>query len=323
MEKPVVKKSLPVTALVLIIVITITVVMPVVVYADTSGQQKQVTTGQKNIVLRARQVYEIEWTPVRDVYMWDRNNDRIVRENNYGDEENGENESDVDEVRSVYVSISDFDMTKNAVFKAGVTVQGLPYGMPRTANYVPLGTSFSQFLAEVENSGSRFYTSFAARYRISPYYSLDCSAFVTWAWGLESLHKTWDLPDVSTDIGNDLNLVELGDALNLSGLHVVLVTEVEYDDGEISAIGIMELYPPKATYTLYGQGGTRPLQDVMRLYLDRGYTILRYNNRENVEYIHDCAIALDGDYCRLCFNRQIKFTIFSFGRAVTPKHWRR
>ena len=235
--------------------------------------EHQLTTGQKNIVLRARQVYEIEWTPIRNVVKWNR----------------------------------------AGVFPAGVTVKGLPYGMPREANYVPLRTTFSEFLAEVEKSNSPLYTSHSTRTRIAPYFSLDCSAFISWAWGLETRHMTGALPRVSTNIGNDIQKLQVGDALNYRGFHVVLVTDIKYDDeGGISEVGIMELDPPKAKYTVYGEDGDFPLQRVKSKYLNNGFSILRYNDRESVTYIHDCVIPLDGDYCDKCISNHIDTPLSPF-----------
>jgi len=98
----------------------------------------------------------------------------------------------------------------------------------------------------------------------------------------------------------------VGDALNREGVHVVLVTDIQYDDdGEISLVGIMELNAPKATYTLYGDDGDFPLRYINRKYLNNGYTILRYNDRESVVYIHDCTIPLDDDYCDKCVSDHI------------------
>jgi len=228
---------------------------------DTHDNERTLTIGQENIVLRARQVYEIEWTPLRDVITW----------------------------------------ARRGVFRAGETVQGLPYGMPPESNYVPYRTSFSEFLENVNDRNSGFYRSIAKRHQDAPFYSLDCSAFVSYAWGLEERLMTGALPSVATNMGIDMQTIQVGDALNNPGLHVVLVTEIRYDeDNEISTIGIMELNPPKATYTLYGEDGDFPLSDVRRRYLNNGFSILRYNERENVVYLHDCVVPIDGDYCNKC-----------------------
>jgi len=245
--------------------------IPVTGVASTSDSScdndRQLTVGQENIVLRARQIYEIEWTPLRNVITW------------------GE----------------------RGFFVAGETIQGLPYGMPPDRNYVPLRTSFSEFLDIVNDRNSQFYRFVAERHQNAPFYSLDCSAFVSYAWGLDEHLRTGVLPSVSTDMGIDMRNIQVGDVLNSPGLHVVLVTDIQYDeDNEISAIGIMELTPPKATYTLYGEDGDFPLIDVRRRYLGNGYSILRYNERESVVYLHDCVVPIDRDYCNEC--NEIDFT---------------
>ena len=250
--------------LVILLIIAILAITPVASYATDLGspqEEHQLTTGQENIVLRARQVYEIEWTPLRNVIKWSR----------------------------------------RGVFEAGVTVRGLPYGMPLEANYVPQKTSFSDFLEAVNDPGSRLYRSIATRTRDAPYYSLDCSAFVTWAWGFDSRLMTAALPGIATHIGRDLQKMEIGDALNLPGVHVLLVTEIGHgDDGEIITVGLMELDPPQAKFNLYGEGGTLPLRDIQRKYLNTGYSIIRFKDRDNVIYLHDCAVPLDNDYCYDC-----------------------
>ena len=58
---------------------------------------------------------------------------------------------------------------------------------------------------------------------------VDCSGFVSRAWGLPTKEGTSSLPGVSTNIRRwerDLGLVKAGDALNKSGNHVRLVVEV-------------------------------------------------------------------------------------------------
>ena len=228
---------------------------------------QEILTGRQNIVLRARQVNEIEWTPLRNVIRW----------NNRG------------------------------VFKAGETVKGLPYGFPPEANYVPIRTSFSEFLEEVNNKNSQFYTKVATRHADAPYFSLDCSAFVSWAWGLEERLMTGSLYTVSENLGTDMKQIQVGDALNKPRVHVVLVTYIKRNNGgEISSIGIMELYYPKSRYTVYGEEGDLPLIEVSRRYLNNGYSIIRYNDVANVVYLHDCAVPLDFDYCTLCIGDNVK-----------------
>jgi len=233
---------------------------------DDEPDELKLSVGRENIVLRARQIYEIEWTPLRDVVRWN----------------------------------------QRGHFKAGETVRGLPYGLPQEANYVPLKTSFAEFLVEVNDINSRFYTSYATRHAIAPYFSLDCSAFVSWAWGLENRIMTSSLFTVSENIGRDINKLQIGDALNKPGVHVVLITHLEHDeDNNVSEVGIMELYYPQAMYKLYGEDGDFPLNEVYRRYLNNDYTIIRFKDIENVVYLHDCAVPIDSDYCPDCFENEI------------------
>jgi len=242
-------------------------------FADEEPCSLQISVGQDNIVLRARQVFEIEWTPLRNVTKW-----------------NG-----------------------RGVFREGETVRGLPYGMPNEANYVPLRTSFSEFLEEVSNRNSRFYRATATRHAIAPYYSLDCSSFVSWAWGEEKRLMTSSLHLISTSHGRDINKIQLGDALNNPGLHVVLVTYLSHDeDGKVTSIGLMELDPPQAKYTLYCDENGQPLYTVHRRYLNNDYTIIRYNKIENVVYLHDCFVPIDYDYCNQCIESSRDFNAPAF-----------
>jgi len=263
-EDNMVRKKLLCIALIISIVLATFPTTSASTYADVAYATHatgSLTQGQINIVMRARQVYEFEWTPLRNVVKWG----------------------------------------GNSFFPAGVPVKGLPYGMPAENAYVPLRTSFAEFLAAVNDSNSLLYTSRATRTRVAPYYSLDCSAFVSWAWGLESRHMTGALPGVSHNLGRNMQNIQVGDALNKSGVHVVLVTDVQHGgSGEIVSMDILELNPPQAIFTRYGHGGTRPLNDVSRRYLSNGYSILRYRHRESVVYVHDCLVPIDGDVCYWC-----------------------
>ena len=247
-----------------IIISSLLIALPLISGAadgKTEYSAGDLTQGQENIVRRARQVLEIEWTAQENIVAWE-----------------GYSE-----------------------FKAGETYQGIPYGMPNNAkNYVPYGTSFDVFLEAVSDTESLMYTSFSTRTSIAPYYSLDCSAFISWVWNLEELHKTWDLVLVASRVYS-LDNIEVGDVLNKSADHVVLIYSVEYDDtGNIARVGIAESAPPIAKLTFYGQGEKLPLSMINDIYIDDDYIILRYAERDSVEYVHNCLIPIDNDFCSLC-----------------------
>ena|GEM_PF-801069 len=218
--------------------------------------------GQESIVMRARQQAEIEWTPLADRYQWN----------------------------------------KMGIFYAGTTYTGLAYGQPVYTGYVPYSVSLTGFLAAVNNHDSAFYTGYSEYNKIAPYYSSDCSSFVSYAWGLETRQTTYSIPNYGTKVSEQsIYAAQVGDCLNHTVSHVVLVTAVEYDEeGQIIAIEIMEQTPPIVKTTRYGAGGTATLADLQNKYIGGGYVLYRCNTLENVTYTHDCAVPLDGEVCENC-----------------------
>jgi len=271
LKRVVLRKGPLFTALVLAVVLTVLAVMPVT--ASATPANTNLSQGQRNIVLRARQVNEIEWTPLKDVPYF----------------------------------------AKKGFFKAGETIRGMPYSRPLEENYVPAKKSLSVFAAAVKDINSPFYTIQTARGNTTLYYGLDCSGFVTWAWGLETRHMTTALHQVSTNMGKNINTIQVGDSLNKSGTHATLITEVRRDsNGAVTAIGLMELVQPKIKYTLFGTGGSQPLSEVNRQFLNNGYSILRYKHRDSVRYFHDCAVPIDDDDCDKCRVPKIVYPVPPF-----------
>ena len=217
------------------------------------------STGVQNIVKRAKQMTMIKWTPQKDIAGWD-----------------------------------------NAViYKAGVTYTGLPYGRPIDGEYIPWETSLEEFLDMVDDSTSKMYTACSTNGKQAPYCSLDCSAFVSWAWGLSSRQYTWDLPDYATKISEtSYEKMEVGDCLSRWGYHVVLVTDIIYDaSGTIVAVEISEAdgNAPGALCrsVWYGLGNSLSMADFQSTYLDDGYILYRSKTRDSVTYNHSCASPLD------------------------------
>ena len=175
------------------------------------------TTSQNNIVARADYMYDSTWVCKKTVNGW----------------------------RNQYT------------FYAGNTYR-MPYGQPVYAGkYIGYGVSVDDYLTAAANSGSVFYTSrsnYAERY--STYYATDCSAFVSWCWGI-SRQTTATIPNFSTYLGmtNTTNVykLQLGDCLNSNSVgHVVLVTGLSYNSsGKISQIEITEQTPPQLKRSYY------------------------------------------------------------------------
>ena len=225
-----------------------------------------VSTGQKNIVKRAMQMYKIKWTPKKNIYSWG----------------------------------------KRSVFKKGVTYQGLPYGQAVNASYVPWSTSLSGFLSAVNNSSSRMYTKRSTYNKSAPYYSTDCSAFVSWAWQASSRKTTRSLQSISNKVATQsIYSMQIGDALVYAGSHTVLVTDIGYySNGNLAYIEITEQTPPKVTQTRYGAGGDYTLSKLTSKYFKSHYILYRYKKRTSVKYTHTCAVRLEGDTCSKCWNAE-------------------
>lgn len=235
--------------------------------AADSISDAQLSEGVKNIVKRAYQMTDILWTPQADILGW-----------------NG-------------------DLT----YHAGVTYQGLPYGQPVYASYVPWVTDLDGFAAAVKDPNSSMYTSYSTYNCRAPYYSCDCSAFVSWAWGLGSRQTTRTIANYATEISTtSYENAQVGDCFCLAGTHVVLITALTYDSNHrINGMEISESTVNAATNyccqkTWYGDGYAYPLSRVQSKYLDRGYILYRSNTRDSVTYTHVCSVPLAGDMCAQC-----------------------
>jgi len=214
--------------------------------------------GQKNIIKRARQLTEIEWTPLEDIAQW----------GNYG------------------------------VFKAETTYKGAPYGQPINCNgYIGYGVSIAAFANSVLDNTSKLYTTVSTYNKIAPSLSTDCSSYVSYAWGLTTRKTTYSLPEVAQKVGDQsLYSLQVGDCLNESSSHVVLVSGLTYDgNGNIIGVETMEETPVITRVTRYGAGENRSLNSFQSYYLNNGYIIYRNPNRDSVTYIPNAAVPIDGE----------------------------
>ncbi len=235
------------------------------VFAQASvgeGLRTEPSQGQKNIVLRARQLIEVKWTPLADRAQWGW----------YG------------------------------IFSAGKTYTGAPYGQPVYTGYIGYAVDIDGFVAATEDNTSAFYTGYSNYNKIAPYYSTDCSGFVSYAWGLKTRCFTATLPSVSYKIEDQsINGLEIGDCLNNVSSHAALVSDVVRDaEGNVISIEVMEQTPVITQTTRYGEGGSKALIRFENYYFTRGYSIWRYVDRDKVQYTHSCAVPLDDEWCENC-----------------------
>ncbi len=171
----------------------------------------------------------------------------------------------------------------------------IPYAWPVTAGKWVGLTSYGNavtvdaFLKATKDATSVFYTQQsyysgnAGSY--APFYGNDCSTFVSYCWGLTSRKTTSSIVNASgvsligkTTAANVNSYLKVGDALNYSGSHIVLVTDITYNtSGEITSIEITEQTPPQlkrtnhtvaslvskygASYNIYRYSGTVPVPE--------------------------------------------------------------
>ncbi|MBQ3355520.1 MAG: dockerin type I repeat-containing protein [Oscillospiraceae bacterium] len=224
--------------------------------------RKTLSTGVQNIVRRAYQMTNIRWTPQKNITGWD----------------------------------------GGLTYYAGRTYTGLPYGQPVDASYVPWTTSLPQFVSYVNDPNSKMYTSYASYNCRAPYYSVDCSAFVSWAWNLGSRQTTATMHNYATLISSSSYAnMQVADCFCKAGSHVVLVTDMTYDaNGVINGVEISEATVNAGTNyccqkTWYGTGYSQSLSKMQSKYLGDGYILYRSNTRENVSYTHYSVVVLDDD----------------------------
>lgn len=258
--------------------------------AYTAGNLNQ---NQENIVLRARQMAEVEWTPLKDRYSWGGNDSNYVSSNSFG---------------SRVVSI---DGEKSyGFYKAGETYRGVPYSQAVYTGYVGWNISLSGFVNAVNDTSSKFYSGYSYYSRTAPYYGSDCSGFVSWAWDLSVRCTCSSLVNYSQYIGTNINSIQVGDCLNKTSSHVVLVTDIGYDSsGNIVAIEITEQTPAKMRVSCYGEQIPGKYYDALyslsyfrTYYLNGGYVIYRRNNIDkagSVGFTESEAVDLNkGGYAR-------------------------
>lgn len=209
-----------------------------------------VSEGQRNIVRRAYAQHSVTWTPQADIIGW-----------------NGQ-----------------------YTFYAGTTYTGLPYGQPINngsyhGSYVPWNTSLSDFVAAVNDPSSLMYTSYANYNKRAPYYSCDCSSFVSWSWATKTRQSTATIKNYSNKVATQsIYGMQIGDALCKAGSHVVLVSDIGMENGQVAYIDIIEQTPPSTKLTRYGEGGSKTLAYLTSKYFRNGYTLYRSKTRDSVSY---------------------------------------
>lgn len=251
--------------------------------ASTAYTSTSLTTNQKNIVLRARQMAEVKWTPLQWRYAW-----------------GGDDSSYVSGNRGGTVTDVDGNVTYG-YFKGGSTYQGVPYSQAVSTGYVGWDISINDFIEAVNNTGSRFYSGYSHYSRTAPYYGSDCSGFVSWAWDLPHRCTCSGIVPYSTKITASLSNLRIGDCLNKTSSHVVLITNIGYDkNGNVVAVEVTEQTPCKMRVTCYGElfpgktyHATGSLSTFQSYYFNGGYGLYRRSYSGSVSFEESSAVNLE------------------------------
>lgn len=226
--------------------------------ADVSLMSAELSEGQQNIVKRAKQLTGFTWTPLENIVQWG----------------------------------------NRGTFYAETTYTGVPYGQPVNTNgYIGYGISIDGFAAAILDNTSKLYTSTSTYNKVAPYYSTDCSGFVSYCWGISPRKTTVTIPNVAEKVGDQsIYSLQVGDCLDLTTSHVVLITDLAYDaNGNIVWLEVSEQTPVLTCITHYGQGETRSLASFQSYYLERGYAIYRNPARDSVTYTACQSVQLEGE----------------------------
>lgn len=155
----------------------------------------------------------------------------------------------------------------------------IPYGQPVGSNgFIGYNISIDNFLEATKSASNPFYTKRGggtSGSMNSNYYSMDCSTFVSYCWGLSSRYTTSTWSSVNaTNLGKctsvNVGKIQQGDAINLAGNHIVLVSRVNSN----GTYEITEETPPEIKRITYSAS------DLVKKY--SSYTIYRYNKRDSV-----------------------------------------
>ncbi|MDD4124595.1 MAG: hypothetical protein PHW77_02535 [Eubacteriales bacterium] len=222
--------------------------------------ERYYSEGIKNIVRRARQIYEMKWVPLSDLTGF-----------------NGD-----------------------YVFPKGIEITGIPYGQPVYSGlFVGYEATVEEFYEQSRIKNSVFYTDYSEYEEISTYYSLDCTTFVCYAWNTDVRMYTSVLVQFGDYVSKKTSNLQVGDAVIRTGdnAHAVLVTGIVEDErGNVVWLEIIEQTPPLTKLTRYGEGELYSIEEFTKWYLDDGYGIYRNTDyRDSTLYTPFDAVPLDGE----------------------------
>ena len=251
--------------------------------ATTAYTDGTMTDDQKYIVMRARQMADVLWTPLMWRYSWGGDNSTYVYNNRGG----------------TVISVS--GTTTMGFFQGGETYKGIPYSQAVSTGYVGWSLTIDEFVEAVNDTSSKFYSGYSHYSRTAPYYGSDCSGFASWAWDLPVRCTCTSMLPYSTRVSNSLSNLRIGDSLNNPNSHVVVVTNIGYDaNGNVVSVEITEQTPSRMRVTCYGEllpgreyEWTGSLSYLQSYYFNGGYSIYRRSYSGPVSFTEYDSVTLE------------------------------
>lgn len=225
------------------------------------------SVGAENVLKRAKQLMDIEWTPVKPLP----NSFKFVGP----------------EGKYYY----------NAHFSRWLPQKGVPYSSCRMVEkYVGWNISIETFLSALKNPNSVVYT---RELKDQPgvgcncYYGLVCSMYVSYALQLPYRYACafWTpLPTVHPVDMSSFDNIRLCDIVLDPTRHIGIVTDIERDvDGHIHYIEVCESVMPISTRTRF------TAEEFRHYWLEDGYSMYRYDLVDEVTYEPDPFVYVEGD----------------------------
>ena len=242
------------------------------------------TQGHLNIVKRARQMTDIEWTPAVDLPRFC----SVQRDYTFPD-----------------TAVMQYF---NGCFKAGVKYKGLPYGRANAMKtaygidnaFVGFSIPFETFVTAAENPNSKLSLESAyseANHR-AVLYSVVCSTLGSYALNV-AYKETINFPSIDglksvglvNDDGTYLHDIKIGDILCITNFHVAVITDIVRNaDGTLRIVEISDASTAGCADKTYGDGQTggicRRKGWTAAQFFEGwgGYTVYRYLKADSVPF---------------------------------------
>lgn len=250
----------------------------------SGAKHAELSPGATNIIKRGRQMFEITWTALGDIMSYPGTGQELF-------------------------------------FRKGTVYQGIPYGQPvHKGKYVGFNADLEEFATAAADADSEMYTTLGENtwyyteglgdIKYGPFYSSDCSAFISYVWQLPGRYTTSMIAERTAKkgekgykdadfqyIGHKISDLKVGYALNKGSSHIILIYDIVYGrHGNILQVTTLEQTPPIMRLRIWGAGGNAgSLQDLQNKIDSAPYEIIKYKNMEEVSFEESSAVPLNSE----------------------------